>query len=76
MEERQDGICWIKSLAGAPLKIMPNLLGPLETTGERDFSITEMSPGVYEIDLKQGESILLYTGSLPEEIGIGPVSCL
>ncbi|NOU67184.1 hypothetical protein GC096_24370 [Paenibacillus sp. LMG 31461] len=66
----------IKSLAGAPLKIIPNLLGPLETSGERNFSIKEISPGVYEIDLKQGESILLYTGSLPEEIGIGPVSCL
>ncbi|MGG1516442.1 glycoside hydrolase family 95-like protein [Paenibacillus oryzisoli] len=63
----------IKSLAGAPLKIMPNLLGPLEASGERNFSITEVSPGVYKIDLKQGESVLLYTGNQPEEIGIGPV---
>lgn len=57
----------IKSLAGETLRVRPNLPGPLKLTGERVFSATSVGEGVYEIDLKQGEAVILYSGHPPQE---------
>lgn len=50
----------IKSLAGEPLRIQPNIEGKIQIKGERDFLLDEVQTGVYEIDLKKGEEIVLY----------------
>lgn len=64
---------YIKSLAGAPLKIMPNLSGKIKTFGNRSYKIKEILNGIYEIDLKKGETILMYVGEGLPDISIIPV---
>ncbi|MBM4028319.1 MAG: hypothetical protein FJ280_23440, partial [Planctomycetes bacterium] len=50
----------VKSLAGSPLRIMPNLPGAVLAHGARAFNLKPDGKGAYLIDLKRGEAVLLY----------------
>jgi hypothetical protein len=57
----------IKSLAGEPCRVRPGLPREIRLTGDRVFKLQALSSDTYQIDLKQGEEVLLYPGaeSLP-----------
>jgi len=55
----------IKSLAGEPCRVRPGLTGEVRVKGGRQFKLVPVSPGIYQIDLKQGEDVLLYAGKGP-----------
>lgn len=50
----------IKSLAGEPCRVKPNLEGEVHIKSNRKPKLKEVSPGIYELDLKKGDEILLY----------------
>ncbi len=50
----------IKSLAGEPCRVRPNVPGEIRLMGDHAFKMQTLSPGTYQIDLKQGEEVLLY----------------
>jgi hypothetical protein len=50
----------IRSLAGEPCRVKPGLIGKAQIRGGRSHKVKEDSPGIYEIDLKKGELVLLY----------------
>ena len=58
---------WVKirSLAGEPCRLRPGIDGEISVKGDRQFKRTLVSPGIYQIDLKQGEEVLLQAGALP-----------
>jgi len=67
--ERKEGETrWvrIKSLAGEPCVVKASFIGELKQKGHRQSSITKNGPNTYEIDLKKGEEIVLYTGTQAE----------
>ena len=47
----------IKSLAGEPCRVRPGLIGEISAGGNRPFALRQVSPGVYEVDLKKGEEV-------------------
>ena len=49
----------IESLAGEPCRIRPGIEGKIEIKGKREHSLTPLSPGTFEIDLKKGEEVWL-----------------
>ena len=64
--ERRGGVTqWVRlrSLAGEPCRLRPNLNGDVKAAGARSFKLTPVGDGVWEIDLKQGEEVLLYVGA-------------
>jgi len=63
-ERRDSRTQWVhvKSLAGEPCRIKPNLLGPVRVSGRRQFSLRNLGDGFYELDLRRGEEALLYCG--------------
>ncbi len=63
----------IKSLAGEPCRVRPNLPGPVLAAGERSFKVTNLENGIAEIDLAKGETVTLYTGTLPTRREARPV---
>jgi len=50
----------IKSLAGEDCRVRPGMNGEIRIEGDREHKLRPVSPGVYEIDLKKGEEVLLY----------------
>ncbi|MDZ7722234.1 MAG: hypothetical protein U5R06_05245 [candidate division KSB1 bacterium] len=74
--ERSDGrtrwIC-IKSLAGEPCRIAPNISDGIKVKGSRTFYVKRVSQDVYEIDLKQGENVLIYQPGTRPDVKIQPV---
>jgi alpha-L-fucosidase 2 len=64
----------IKSLAGEPCIIRPGFNGRF-ITSESSVNIMEKEPGVFEIDLKKGEEIILFQepGDLTSEKGFRKV---
>ena len=50
----------IKSLAGEPCRVKPGMRGDVRIRGQRPFELKQVGPGVYEIELKKGEDVLLY----------------
>lgn len=62
----------IESLAGEPCKVKTDLAGKIKTQGKRKFKVNDLGNGVVEIDLKKGESVILYTGELTKR-DIAPV---
>lgn len=52
----------IKSLAGEPCRLRIDLPDQIRQKGDRQFNLKPLSPGTYQIDLKQGEEILLHSG--------------
>jgi alpha-L-fucosidase 2 len=74
--KRQAGkTAWvrIKSLAGEPCRIKPNLPGKVSVTGARAFDLQQISEGVYALDLQQGEEALLYTGDPAPQAIVKPL---
>jgi alpha-L-fucosidase 2 len=52
----------IKSLAGEPCRVRPGFRGSVSVAGDSRCAIRQVSPGIYEIDLKRDEEVVL----LPE----------
>ena len=52
----------IKSLAGEPCRVRPGMSGELRLKGDRKHKLQLVSPGIYKIDLKLGEEVMLYPG--------------
>jgi len=50
----------IKSLAGEPCRVRPGMKGEVRIMGKREFTLKKLSGGIYEIDLKKGEEVLLH----------------
>jgi len=52
----------IKSLAGEPCRVKPGLDGEvrIKSNGKREHRLIKVSPGIYKIDLKKGDEVLLY----------------
>ena len=74
--ERKDGRTqWVrvKSLAGEPCRIKPNLPGPVRISDNRKFSLKDLDHGIYELDLKQGEEVLLYSGDTTPKPAVVPL---
>ncbi len=74
--EHKDGQTqWVrvKSLAGEPCRIKPNLPGPVRSSGKREFALRDLGDGVYTLGLKKGEEILLYTGETAPTPSITPL---
>ena len=55
----------IRSLAGEPCRVRPGMNGAIRIKGDGQHKLESVSPGIYEIALKPGEEVLLYTGSNP-----------
>ena len=51
----------IKSLAGEPCRVRPGLDGEVRIISDRKHHLQSLSAGVYGVDLKKGEEILLRT---------------
>ena len=66
-ERRAGTTQWVRlrSLAGEPCRVRPALQGEVRATGARAFKLTPTGEGVFEIDLKKGEEVLLYVGATP-----------
>jgi hypothetical protein len=60
----------VKSLAGEPCRICPNLPGEVHAT----VPLKSAGNGVYELALKQGEEAILYTGERMPACEIRPVA--
>jgi alpha-L-fucosidase 2 len=63
-EHRHGQTQWIrvKSLAGEPCRIIPNLPGPVRLSGRRRSVLHDLGDGIYSLDIEKGEEVLLYTG--------------
>lgn len=60
--QRKGGVTqWvrIRSLAGAPCRVKPGLPGALQVKSDRTVAFKEVSPGIYDLDLKKGEEVTL-----------------
>ena len=55
----------IKSLAGEPCRVRPDMKGEIRIKGDRKHKLEPVSPGIFEIDLKKGEEVLLHAESDP-----------
>jgi len=73
---RKDGRTqWVhvRSLAGEPCRIKPNLPGPVRASGRRKVSLRDLGGGIHALDLKRGEEALLYCGQRPPTPAIAPL---
>jgi len=50
----------IKSLAGEPCRVRPGLSGQVHIKSDRQLKLKQVSPGIYDIDMKNGDEVLLY----------------
>lgn len=50
----------IKSLAGEPCRVRSGLDGDVRFKSDRKIQLRPVSPGIYEIDMKKGDTVLLY----------------
>jgi len=63
--ERADGRTrWVRiaSLAGEPCRVRLDRPGRPAVRGDRDHAVTETQPGIFQIDLRQGETVELILG--------------
>jgi len=61
--KRADGKTkWVrvKSLAGEPCRVRPDLDGEVRIKNDRNLKLKQVSSGIYEIDMKKGDEVLLY----------------
>lgn len=49
----------IESLAGETCRVKPGFEGDFQVSGDRDFAYTEVTPGLFDLDLKKGETATL-----------------
>jgi len=55
----------IKSLAGERCRVRPGIDGEVSIQGYPRYKLKQASPGIYEIDIKKGDEVLLYEGKVP-----------
>lgn len=55
----------IESLAGESCRVKTGIKGTVKSHGNRDFTLTDLSNGILQIDLRKNEWIILYADSLP-----------
>ena len=53
----------IKSLAGEPCRVRTDMTGEIRSQGDRQFRLEPVSPGICQLDLQQGEEVLLHLGT-------------
>ncbi|MEX2567571.1 MAG: glycoside hydrolase family 95-like protein [Cyclobacteriaceae bacterium] len=58
----------VKSLAGEPCVVRPDLEGEVKILSERPVELKDLNNGLYELNLDQGDEVLLYTGDQPEAV--------
>jgi hypothetical protein len=63
----------IKSLAGEACRIKPNIQGQVRASGKRKFTLDDMGDGVYSLDLKKDEEVLLYSDNALSDLHIAPL---
>jgi len=74
--ERKGGETrWVRlrSLAGEPCRVRPGLPGPVKAVGAREVRVDDVGGGVYRIDLRKGESVLLYSGDDVPDARVAPL---
>lgn len=64
----------IKSLAGEPCRLRPGLAGRVQATGSREFNLEEVAPGVFTIDLNEGEEAILWVGDQLPSLLVEPLT--
>jgi alpha-L-fucosidase 2 len=64
----------IKSRAGEPCVIIPGLEGKVQVAGSRQLTLEAIKPGVYALDLQQGEEALLWGGGQMPDLTLEPVA--
>jgi len=73
---RRDGKTrWvrIRSLAGEPCKVMPNLAEPVRVAPNTTSVLTPLGHGVFEISLARNDEIILYTGDELSQLKVLPL---
>jgi hypothetical protein len=63
----------VESLAGERCRVRTGLSSPISATGSRSFTLTDLGGGVTEVDLLQGEYVILYSGAVPS-LDVTPVA--
>ena len=63
----------INSLAGEKCVIKSDLQGDIKMVAERNIDITEVKPGVLQVDINKGETVILYVGDVVPEFTIEPL---
>ena len=63
----------IKSLAGEPCIIMTDIANPI-FEGKRTFSVQSFDKNIYQVDLKKGEEVLIYSKGTAPEFIISPIT--
>jgi len=53
----------IKSLAGEPCRVRPGISGQVHIKSDRPLKLKQASRGIYEINMKKGDEVLLYTAN-------------
>jgi hypothetical protein len=43
--------------------VRPGIIGEIGIKGDRRFKLQQLSPGLYQIDLKKGEEVCLQAGA-------------
>jgi hypothetical protein len=49
----------IKSLAGEPCRVRPDMNGGIEIHAPRGIKLEQVSPGIYQLDLRKDEEVIL-----------------
>lgn len=62
----------VKSLVGEPCVIVTDLHAPV-FTGKRNFAVTTLSPGTYQVDLQKGEEVVIHSEETPTDFTIRPI---
>jgi alpha-L-fucosidase 2 len=66
--KRENGVTKfirVESTAGEPCNVKTNMTGTILAYGNRTFTLTNLPNNVTQVDLKKGEWVVLYTGTLP-----------
>jgi hypothetical protein len=74
---RKDGKTkWvrIKSLAGEPCRVKPKFSGLFHISSDSQITSKEVKPGVFELNLKKGQEVLLYQDDNIPETTVAPVA--
>lgn len=64
----------VTSLAGEPCRVQTDITGPLQTGGSRGFKVQPLQNGIMSIDLRQGETVLLYPRGTRPDLTVAPVA--
>jgi len=63
----------IRSLAGEQCRVQHGLLGDVKVAGDRDITFSTIGPDRIELDLKQDQEVVLWSGDALPVLDLGPV---